>query len=103
IFGSAYHSQARRFTSGSTRLDLDVSLGDREMIHPMVSTHEGSGRKFLYVNQTYVQRIDGMTEAESRPLLSFLYEHAARFEHTCRVRWRKNHVLIWDNRCTMHK
>ena len=44
-----------------------------------------------------------MTEIESRPLLNFLYEHCARFENTCRIRWQKDQVLIWDNRCAMHK
>ena len=39
---------------------------------------------------------DGMTEAESRPLLQFLYDHCSRFELTCRVRWAKDQVLVWD-------
>ena len=103
IFGSAYHAQNRKFSAGSARTDLDVEMGDRETLHPLVCTHPGSGRRFLYVNQVYVQRFEGMTEAESKPLLGFLYEHCARFENTCRVRWQKDQVLIWDNRCAMHK
>src|SRR3546814_16084606 len=43
-----------------------------------------------------------MTEAESRPLLDFLYAHAIRPEFTCRLRWRTNDLAIWDNRCAMH-
>lgn len=103
IYGSAYHAQKRRFSAGSAKLDLDIEAGDREMVHPLVCTHAGSGRRFLYVNQVYVQRFEGMTEAESKPLLEFLYAHSARFENTCRVRWQKDQVLVWDNRCTMHK
>jgi taurine dioxygenase len=103
IFGSAYHAQNKKFSSASARTDLDVAMGDAETIHPIVCTHPGSGRRFLYLNQVYVQRIEGMTEAESKPLLTFLYEHCARFENTCRVRWEKDQVLIWDNRCVMHK
>lgn len=103
IFGSAYHSQGKKFVGSNAKLDLDVVMGDRECIHPMVLTHQGSGRKFLYINQVYVQRIEGMTEAESKPLLSYLYEHASRFDFTCRVRWQKDQVLIWDNRCSMHR
>jgi taurine dioxygenase len=103
IYGSAYHAQQRKFSAASTRTDLDIEAGDREMVHPLVCTHDASGRRFLYVNQVYVQRIDGMTEAESQPILSFLHAHCARFEFTCRVRWAKDQVLVWDNRAAMHK
>jgi alpha-ketoglutarate-dependent taurine dioxygenase len=103
IYGSAYHAQQRRFSAASTKTDLDVAAGDREMVHPLVCTHPRSGKRFLYVNRVYVQRIEGMTEQESRPLLDFLYEHCSKFELTCRVRWAPDQVLIWDNRATMHK
>ncbi|SEB14556.1 TauD/TfdA family dioxygenase [Variovorax sp. YR216] len=103
IYGSAYHAQKRKFSANNARVDLDIEAGDRETVHPLVCTHPGSGRRHLYVNPVYVQRFEGMTEAESQPLLRFLYDHCARFEHTCRVRWRKDQVLIWDNRCAMHK
>lgn len=102
IFGSLYQAQNRRFASTSARA-MSVEDGDREVVHPLVVTHPGTGRKLLYVNQVYAQRIDGMTEAESVPLLKFLYEHASRFDFTCRVRWKNNQVLIWDNLCTMHR
>ena len=102
IFGSAYQAQHRRFSNTSAKV-MDIEAGDRETVHPVVVTHPGSGRKALYVNQVYCQRFDGMTEAESKPLLQFLYDHAARFDFTCRVRWKKNQVLVWDNLCTMHR
>jgi taurine dioxygenase len=43
-----------------------------------------------------------MTEAESRPLLSYLLEHGHRPEFTCRFRWHKGSIAFWDNRCTKH-
>ena len=104
VFGSAYHGGGgKKFDASSARQDIDPSLGDRENVHPVVCTHPRTGRKFLYINRVYVQRIDGMTEAESKPLLDFVYEHTSRFEFTCRVRWRNNQLLIWDNRASMHK
>jgi taurine dioxygenase len=103
VYGSAYQAQDRRFSGASVKTDLDVAAGDREMVHPLVCTHPGSGRRFLYVNRVYVQRIHGMTEEESRPLLQFLYDHCSKFELTCRVRWAPDQVLVWDNRATMHK
>ncbi len=103
IFGSAYHAQNHKFSDTGVKSDLKIELGDREMVHPLICTHPGSGRRFLYLNQVYVQRIEGMTEAESKPLLRFLYDHCSRFELTCRVRWVKDQVLVWDNRSAMHK
>ncbi|WP_048439053.1 TauD/TfdA family dioxygenase [Caenimonas sp. SL110] len=103
IFGSAYLAQGRRFNDSCARSDLDVALGDREVAHPLVCTHEVSGRKFLYVNKTYSQRIEGLTNEESAPILAFLYEHCSRFDFTCRARWRNDQILVWDNRCTMHR
>ncbi|HYF21152.1 MAG TPA: TauD/TfdA family dioxygenase [Ramlibacter sp.] len=103
IYGSAYHAQDRRFSAASARTDLSVEAGDREMVHPLVCTHPGSGKRFLYVNRVYAQRFHGMTDAESRPLLDFLYEHCGRFEFTVRVRWAPDQVLVWDNRAAMHK
>jgi len=103
IFGSAYLSQSRRYNASGVRSDVNVELGDREMVHPLVCTHEVSGRKFLYLNKTYTQRIEGFTNEESAPILTFLYEHCARFDFTCRARWIKDQVLVWDNRCTMHR
>lgn len=103
IFGSAYRAQQQRFDATSTRSDLDLEAGDREVVHPLVCRHSRTGRRHLYVNRTYAQRIDGMTVEESAPILAFLYEHCARFDLTCRVRWRANQVLVWDNRSTMHR
>lgn len=103
IFGTAYHMQKSKYNATNARVDLDPSLGDAETVHPMVCTHERTGRKFLYVNKVFVQRIEGMTEKESEPILKYLYEHAERFDFSCRVRWRNDQVLIWDNRSTMHR
>jgi alpha-ketoglutarate-dependent taurine dioxygenase len=103
IYGSAYHAQKKKFSANNAKVNLDIEAGDREQIHPAVCTHPVSGRRFLYLNQVYVQRFEGMTEPESQPLLRFLFEHCARIEHTCRVRWQQDQVLIWDNRAAMHK
>jgi taurine dioxygenase len=103
IFGSMYKAQARKFNNATTRTDLDVEAGDREVSHPLVCTHALSGRKSLYLNRTYSQRIEGFTHEESAPLLAYLYDHSSRFDFTCRARWRTDQILVWDNRCTMHR
>ena len=75
---------------------------DREVIHPVVRAHPVTGRNALFVNPVYTQRFESMTEAESQPLLAFLFAHAVRPEFTCRLRWEPGTLAIWDNRCLLH-
>lgn len=70
--------------------------------HPVVRTHPESGRRALYVNPFFTQRFTEMSEAESTPMLNYLYEQATRGENVYRHRWAKGDVLMWDNRCAMH-
>jgi taurine dioxygenase len=70
--------------------------------HPVVRTHPETGRKALYVNVAHTAGIKGMTEQESAPLLSFLFEHQVKPEFTCRFAWTPNAIAFWDNRCAMH-
>lgn len=70
--------------------------------HPVVRTHPETGRRALYVNIGHTTRFAGMTEAESAPLLSFLFQHQIRPEFTCRFSWRPGSIAFWDNRCAQH-
>ncbi len=71
-------------------------------VHPVIIRHPGSGRRALYVNPGFTLRFEGWTDDESRPLLDYLYRHAARPEFQCRFRWREGSVAFWDNRATWH-
>ena len=73
-----------------------------EAEHPVVRTHPETGRKALYVNSGHTLRFVGMTEAESAPLLEYLFAHQVRPEFTCRLRWEPGSTAFWDNRCALH-
>jgi taurine dioxygenase len=81
---------------------LNPEAATQDAVHPVVVRHPGSGRKALYVNAAFTVRIDGWTDEESRPLLQYLYQHAARPEFTYRFQWREGSLAFWDNRCTWH-
>ena len=73
-------------------------------IHPLIRMHPETGEPVLYVNDLETTpRFDGLSEAESRPLLEFLLAHATRPEFTCRVRWQPGTLGVWDNRSMLHK
>ena len=69
---------------------------------PVVRVHPETGRKALYIGEK-VKRFDGLTDEESRPLIDYLVRHATKPEFVYRHQWRKNDIVIWDNRCTMHQ
>ena len=111
----------RRFLDGATGISssakADVSRTREDRInaggteearkthtaeHPAVRTHPETGRKALYVNAAHTQRFGDMTEAESAPILNYLFQHQIRPEFTCRFVWRPGSLAFWDNRCAQH-
>ncbi|MBM3341761.1 MAG: TauD/TfdA family dioxygenase [Betaproteobacteria bacterium] len=71
------------------------------LAHPVVRVHPETGRKAIYLGEK-VKRFDGMSEAESQPLIEYLNNHATKPEFVYRHQWHENDILLWDNRCTMH-
>ena len=94
--------QSRVNAGRSTKARDDEAWRETITVHPVVRTHPETGRLLLYVNASYTVGFEGMTEAESKPLLEFLLEQGHRPEFTCRFRWQKGSVAFWDNRCTKH-
>ena len=71
--------------------------------HPLVITVPWSGKKSLYVNRGFVTRINELDRKESDAMLELLWRHIeSHGEFQCRVRWKPNTLVFWDNWCTQH-
>jgi alpha-ketoglutarate-dependent 2,4-dichlorophenoxyacetate dioxygenase len=68
----------------------------------LVRTVPESGRKSLYV-ASHAGRIIGMPEAEGRALIDELIAHVTQRQFVYTHRWRAKDLVMWDNRCTMHR
>lgn len=72
--------------------------------HPIVRTHPESGRKALYLGRRQNTYVNGLAVAESEELLDALWAHVEQAGRTTwRHRWRPGDLVIWDNRCAMHR
>jgi taurine dioxygenase len=70
--------------------------------HPVVRIHPETGRKTLYVNAIFTERIVGLDPDESAALLGVLCRQATYPEYQCRFHWTAGALAIWDNRATQH-
>ncbi|MDF1730854.1 MAG: taurine dioxygenase [Minwuia sp.] len=98
-FEKAYDKQVSDDRKREIHADRN-SLAPAE--HPVVRTHPVTGRKALYVNSIFTQKLVGVSGKESKAILEFLFDHLKRPEFTCRFRWEEGSVAFWDNRCTQH-
>jgi taurine dioxygenase len=71
--------------------------------HPIIRKHEDTGHHALYLGRRPYSYINGLSLEESEALLDEAWAHAARPEFTWTHQWRVGDVLIWDNRCAMHR
>ena len=77
-------------------------LKHRQAIHPLIRSHDETGKQAIYVNGAHSLSIDGMSAAESRPILAYLCRLVEKPEFQFRLHWQENMLAIWDNRCTQH-
>jgi taurine dioxygenase len=95
-------------SSHSIRKLMDLSDTNRErvpnaVLHPIVRMHPENGRKSLYINPIRIEGIVGLDHKEALPLLEELLEHAVQEKFQYRHEWRTGDLVMWDNRCLLHK
>ncbi len=72
-------------------------------VHPLVCVHPESGRRMLYLGRRRNAYIVGLELAESEALLDELWSYVSRPEFAWEHAWRVGDLVLWDNRCTMHR
>lgn len=94
--------------SHSTRKLMGLSDANKErvpnaVLHPIVRMHPENGRKSIYINPIRIEGIVGLDHKEALPLLDELLEHATQEKFQYRHEWRPGDLVVWDNRCLLHK
>jgi len=72
-------------------------------MHPLVCTHPETGRRMLYLGRRRNAYLVGLDLRESEALLDELWSFVDRPEFTWEHPWRVGDLVLWDNRCTMHR
>ncbi|EUC40604.1 hypothetical protein COCMIDRAFT_41097 [Bipolaris oryzae ATCC 44560] len=106
-FRSLLHSLSLQHTSASigevARVGTERAL--REAVnttHPLVIQHPVTKEPALFVNPTIARKIEGMLPEESENLLAFLHAHIKSMDFSCRIKWEKGSVVVWDQRGVAH-
>ncbi len=81
----------------------DDPVSSSGVYHPLVPTHPETGRRALYLGRRRNAYIGGLPLAESESLLDELWSYATRDDITWHNEWQPGDVVLWDNRCTMHR
>jgi alpha-ketoglutarate-dependent taurine dioxygenase len=86
---------------GATAVDDPVTSPGT--YHPLVCTHPETKRRVLYLGRRRNAYIEGLSLSESESLLDELWLYANRSEFEWHNEWRVGDLVLWDNRCTMHR
>ena len=102
---SAYHS----LYQSQAKIGYEINTGSGYGFHtkgaplrPLVKTHPVTGRRSLFIGR-HAYRIPGMDDEEAQGLLDDLVTFACRAPRILAHRWRAGDVVIWDNRCVLHR
>jgi taurine dioxygenase len=106
ISGLALKHDATYNSGGYVRQGLaatDDPVTSSGVCHPLVSTHPETGRRALYLGRRRNAYVAGLALAESEALLDELWSYATVDDIAWHTEWQAGDVVLWDNRCTMHR
>ena len=81
----------------------DDPLTSPGAVHPLVCTHPNTGQRMLYLGRRRNAYLIGLALAESETLLNELWDFVDQPEVSWEHVWRVGDLVMWDNRCTMHR
>jgi len=92
------------YSRGSLGFDVtdEEKLTFKPVRQRLARTHPGSGRKTLYLS-SHIGTIIGWLVPEARMLIKDLTEHATQPKYVYSHAWKQYDLVMWDNRCTMHR
>lgn len=104
---AAYHSVHYSYAISNNggyfpKKGTSYGLHGKAFLRPLVKTHPGTGRKNLFV-ASHAFQIKGMSSEESKALVQDLTAFATQPERTYTHAWTPGDVVIWDNRCCLHR
>jgi taurine dioxygenase len=97
-----FHIEQMRVRGLLTRGKEIQTTDNMSHLHPAVRTHPITGRKLLYVNESYSEWLEGPEPERSQELLRQLWAHVTEERFRFRHSWRKGDLVIWDNAATQH-
>ncbi len=97
---SSYTSAGDLRLGAEPVVDVTKSPG---AIHPIERTHPESGRQALYLGRRRNAYVEGLPVEESEALLDELWDYCTRPEFVYVHSWRPGDLLVWDNRCVIHR
>ena len=77
--------------------------GTPKAVHPLICRHPETGRKLIYIADSFTKRINEVSREESDMIIRYLLDHCCRPEWSMRFHWRPHSIAFWDNRCIRHR
>lgn len=106
MIGKSCKHDSSRTSVGDLRKGFKDATDPRDApgtVHPIVRTHPATRRNALFLGRRRNAYIVGLPLAESEDLLNRLWAHASKPEFAWYQRWKVGDLVMWDNRCTMHR
>jgi taurine dioxygenase len=96
------HSWELSLAKNGIQISPEEAADAPPMSHPLVRVHPDTGRRSLFMGE-HASHFDGRPMDEGRKVLAELEAHATREEFLYRHHWRAGDMLMWDNRCLLHR
>ncbi|HET6610301.1 MAG TPA: TauD/TfdA family dioxygenase [Rhodopila sp.] len=96
------HSWALSRSNRDRKPTVEEIADAPDMIHPLVRTIPETGKKALFMGE-HASHLDGGSIDEGRARILELEAHATQDRFVYLHRWREGDMLMWDNRCLLHR